>query len=350
MKVQKGPELKEKPAYRVTMNGLARANLHTLMRDKTLRDRAFNTHGKAILAILKKQYKGPNDFDAILDIEEMLQERNPDRWSRKNLAPRLGMSVSKLNRILDDSGERAPQDLELSDLLSISREFEIPYSSLFAPSREQLEEDATLIFTDQDPELTISAHQWLSYSIGLGVIPGMDAVATNYNASLLTNARMSPDWDSREPQKPTSDSQILLNIEDGRRIKKASTSKVSPMPEIVAGNPFSPAASEAIAFDNSSLELEPVNAAKFHVLLMHDIREAIYILQDAGHGDSVQDIKNSHKKIEQDLAAIVISATNVGPTSSPLTKAHLVNTIEHMAIMIEHATLELTMNRNAKIE
>jgi len=82
---------KLRPSYDVTVNSLVRANVHTLLRDRGLRDKAFNKHGRGCFEVLKNTYKGPHDIEKYIDVDKWLEARNPDRWSRMKFGESSGV-------------------------------------------------------------------------------------------------------------------------------------------------------------------------------------------------------------------------------------------------------------------
>lgn len=343
-------KLVERPIHDVTINSLFRFNLHALLRDRALRDKAVIKHGRNCLNILRTTYKGPHDFDKQIDIEDWLSGVNPDKWSRKNFGEWSGVGPERMNRLLDDRSERKPQDPDLADLMKISAAFNIPYGFLFYPTRQQLEEDAILRIQDFSPPLEISSVQWMAWANGLSVLPGMDAVATNFNSLTLTTAPM-PGFTNKDIQ-PTADTQTPLDLHETRRISDSLTSDTSAALEAIAGNPFSPSAGAEIPFDNTQLKQFALQKAKFIALLLHDVREAFYLTTDEGRlGMATSDIENSLKKIQQDLAVLALNVDkDLQPSTGPLTRAHLLGVLELMCMKLENIDLEWTQDRTSIIK
>lgn len=357
-----------RPVKQVTINGLVRANVHALLRDRALRDKAFNKHGRNCFKILQATYKGPHKIEDHIDIEGWLAERNPDRWSRKNFGAWSGVGAPRMNRLLDNEAVRKPQDFDLVDLMKIAKAFEVPYGFLYYPPRELLEQNAVLEITDFDPPLLVPASQWLAWANGLSVLPGMDAVATNFNSLLVTNTPMPGetfdpgddgypgDPDSEESIHvdvlPLADTQTPLDIYETRRITEGITSNSSAVLEAIEGNPFTPTPEATIPIDNAALLEHALNKAKFVSLLMHDVREAFYLLSDEGRLNIAEfDIKNSFNKIQQDLAALaLILDKDLQSPGGPLTKSHLINMLELTCMRLENIDLEWTQNNFAKIK
>ena len=356
------------PSYKVTINSLVRANLHALLRDRAMRDKAFNKHGQKCFEILKVTYRGPHRIEDHINIDEWLRERNPDRWSRMSFGEISGVGGGKMNRLLDDVSERKPQEFELVDLMKIARALEIPYGFLFYPSRQQLEQNATLMFEDFKPVLQITALHWLSWAAGLSVLPGMDAVASNFNSLVLTNSPMpgesfapgeegypgtsGSDEIIQVDLRPVADTQSPLDLYETRRISEGLTSDVSSALEAMGGNPFTPNPAAQIPIDNSSLKVHAINKAKFVTLLLHDVREAFYLVSDNGRLEFAgMDIENSLNKIKQDLAAFALNLDEgLHAPNGPLTKSHLINMLELTCMKLENIDLEWTLNSNTKIK
>jgi len=340
----------ERPIHDVTINSLFRINLHALLRDRALRDKAVKKHGRNCLNILRSTYEGQHDFDKHINIEEWLSDVNPDRWSRKNFGEWSGVGPERMNRLLDDRSERKPQDPDFADLMKISKALNIPYGFLFYPTRQQLEEEVILRIQDFSPPLEISSVQWMAWASGLSVLPGMDAVATNFNSLTLTTSPMAG-FDGKDIQ-PTADTQTPLDLHETRRISESLTSDTSAALEAIAGNPFSPSAGAEIPFDNTHLEQFALQKAKFIALLLHDVREAFYLTADEGRLDiATADIENSLKKIQQDLAVLALNVDkDLQLASGPLTKAHLHGVLELMCMKLENIDLEWTQDRTSFIK
>ena len=341
---------KPRPIYDVTINSLVRANVHTLLRDRALRDKAFNKHGRGCFEVLKNTYKGPHDIEKYINVDKWLEARNPDRWSRKKFGESSGVGGSKMNLLLDDSGERAPQDFDLTDIMKIAQALNIPFSFLYCPSREHLEENANLVFIDFDPPMTISATQWLAWAGGLSVLPGMDAVSTNFNSLLNTNTPM-PGLSKAEGMKPAADTQVPLDIYETRRTSEALSSEISATSDAWAGNPFTPTPAAPLAFENEELHEHALHKARFVSLLLHDVREAFYLMADEGRLHiAMSDIENSMNKIKQDLAALALNVDeDLQSKTGPLTEAHLLNMLEIACMKVENIIQEKTHNLDAKI-
>ena len=358
---------KPRPRYDVTVNSLVRANVHALLRDRGLRDKAFNKHGRGCFEVLKNTYKGPHDIEKYIDVDKWLAARNPDRWSRKKFGESSGVGGPKMNRLLDDSGERAPQDFDLTDIMKISRALNIPLSFLYSPSRKHLEENAILVLKDFDPPIDISASQWLAWANGLSILPGMDAVATNFNSLLNTNTPMPgekfnpgeegyPGEDGSQEtiavdMEPLADTQVPLDVWETRRTSEALSSDVSATDDAWAGNPFTSTPAAPLEFDNEQLHQHALHKARFVSLLLHDVREAFYLMADEGRLHiAVSDIENSMNKIKQDLEALALNVDeDLQSKTGPLTEAHLLNMLEIACMKVENIIQEKTHNLNAKI-
>lgn len=341
---------KPKSSYDVTVNSLVRANVHALLRDRGLRDKAFNKHGRGCFEVLKNTYKGPHDIEKYINVDKWLETRNPDRWSRKKFGESSGVGGSKMNRLLDDSGERAPQDFDLTDIMKIAKALNIPFSFLYSPSREHLEENANLVFTDFDPPMTISATQWLAWAGGLSVLPGMDSVSTNFNSLLNTNTPM-PGASKAVDIQPVADTQVPLDIYETRRTSEALSSEISATSDAWDGNPFTSTPASPLEFENKELHEHALHKARFVSLLLHDVREAFYLMTDEGRLHiAMSDIENSMSKIKQDLAALALNVDeDLQSKTGPLTEAHLLNMLEIACMKVENIIQEKTHNLNAKI-
>ncbi len=300
--------------------------------------------------VLRSTYKGHQNFDEYIDIDEWLSGRNPDRWSRKNFGEWSGVGPERMNRLLDDRSERKPQNPDLVDLMKIAKAFNIPYGFLFYPTRQQLEENALLRIQDFFPPLEISAVQWMAWAGGLSVLPGMDAVAANFNSLTLTTSPM-PGFTNEDIQ-PIADTQAPLDLHETRRITDSLSSDTSAAFEAMAGNPFSQSAGEQIPFDNSHLQEFAIQKAKFVALLLHDVREAFYLTADEARLTIAStDIQNSLNKIQQDLAVLALNVdTDLKSATGPLTKAHLIGVLELMCMKLENIDLEWTQDRTAVIK
>jgi len=341
---QKPDQKASRPRIKVIVAELIKFNVNAAIRDRAMKERAFVDYladAVRIYATLHPSKPQPTD---LLDLEELKNSSDPHKWGQKAIGERIGRESGAMWRILNPVEDGGNSGFDVLELLLIAADLQVPISFLLFPTREQIEENATLVFDEFNPPLEVSANQWISWVSGLSSLPGKDSVLQANNALSLSTAHMAS-WEEDVRDAPRAKATDKLNIEDTQRINEGLLAASAPFVDALRTSTFRYPDNTYPQLRGSTDALSTehqiaINRSRILQDLLFHLREAVVIASDRNRHDAANAVIEVSEKIKRDIASLFLAEDlDVPLPAVPFSKDFIVEQLKLITMMLAHVSL-----------
>ena len=343
--MSKEPDQKSsRPRIKVSVAELIKFNVNAAIRDRQMKERAFVDYLADAVRIYATLHPSKPQPAELLDLEELKNSSDPNKWGQKAIGERIGRESGAMWRTLNPVEDGGNSGFDVLELLLIAADLQVPISFLLFPTREQIEENAILVFGEFNPPLEVSANQWISWVSGLSALPGKDSIMQANIALSLSTAHMAS-WEEGVRDAPRAKATDKLNIEDTQRINEGLLSVSAPFLDAIRSSTFRNPNNTYPLVGNETEALSSghqiaINRSRILQDLLFHLREAVVIASDQNHPDVANAVIEVSEKIKKDIVSLFLAEDRDVPIPLvPFSKDFIVETLKLITMMLAHVSL-----------